>query len=84
MIGTSEDIPYGYYDLSNNSNILATNIPVSIEVIPYKAIPIIEIQVNRNNQIYSRGNSWQNIYKYITYTILSLPIILVIIGFINN
>jgi len=84
MIRTSEDIPYGYYDLSNNSNNLGTNIPISIEVIPYKAIPIIEIQVNRNNQIYSIGNSWQNTYKYITYTILSLPIILVIIGFINN
>ena len=89
MICTSEDIPYGYYDLSNNlnnSNNLVTNIPISIEVIPYKAIPIIEIQVNRNNQnnqIYSRG-TWQNTYKYITYTILSLPIILVIIGFINN
>jgi hypothetical protein len=81
---TSEDIPYAYYDISNNSNDLVTNIPISIEVIPYKAIPINEIQVNRNNQIYSRGNSWQNIYKYITYTILSLPIILVIIGFINN
>jgi len=84
MIGTSEDIPYGYYDLSNNSNNLVTSIPISIEVIPYKAIPIIEIQVNRNNQVYSRGNSLQNIYKYITYTILSLPIILVIIGFVNN
>ena len=80
MIILSEDIPYGYYDLSNN---LITNIPLSIEVVPYKAIPIIEIQENRN-QIYSRGNSLQNTYKYITYTILSLPIILVIVGFINN
>ena len=80
MISISEDIPYGYYDLSNN---LITNIPLSNEVVPYKAIPIIEIQENRN-QIYSRGNSLQNMYKYITYTILSLPIILVIIGFINN
>ena len=83
MIDTT-DIPYGYYDVSNNMNNLFTEIPISVEVIPYKAIPIIEIQVNRNNQIYSRGNSWQIMYKYITYTILSLPIILVIVGFINN
>ena len=83
MITSTSDIPYGYYDISNNSNSLLIEIPISIEVIPYKAIPIIEIQENRN-QIYSRGNSLQNTYKYITYTILSLPIILVIVGFINN
>jgi len=80
MIDVSQDIPYGYYDMSNNS--FDSNIPISVEIIPYKAIPIVEIQVNR--QLYSRGNSWQIIYKYVAYTILSLPIILLIIGFLSK
>ena len=83
MIDISQDIPYGYYDVSNNSfDSNNSNVPISVEIIPYKAIPIIEIQIN--NQIYSRGNSWQIIYKYVAYTILSLPIILLIIGFLSK
>ena len=78
---TTQDIPYGYYDLSNN---LITNIPISVEVIPYKAIPIIDIQINRNNQIYSRENYMHIIFKCIAYTILSIPILLVLIGFFLN
>jgi len=83
MIDISQDIPYGYYDVSNNSfDSNNTSVPISVEIIPYKAIPIIEIQVNR--ELYSRTNSWQIIYKYVAYTILSLPIILLIIGFLSK
>jgi hypothetical protein len=80
MIESSE-LPYGYYDLSNNSTTF-TSVPISVEIVPYKAIPIIDVQVNR--QIYSRGNYWQIMYKYIAYTILSMPIILLVIGFLTK
>ena len=63
------DIPYAIPD----KNINEVDLPVSIEVIPHKAILITNATIHRNNMC--------TIYKCIFITCFSIPAVLVLISF---
>jgi hypothetical protein len=64
-----EEIPYAIPD----KNINDIDLPVSIEVIPHKAVLITNATVHRNNTL--------TIYKYVFITCVSIPAVLVLISF---
>jgi hypothetical protein len=64
------EIPYAIPD----KNINDISLPVSIEVIPHKAILITNATVHRNNTTLT-------IYKCIFITCVSIPAVLVLISF---
>lgn len=64
-----EEIPYAIYDENKND----VELPVSIEVIPHKAILITNATIHRNNML--------SIYKCIFITCVSIPAVLVLISF---
>lgn len=65
-----KEIPYAIPD----KNINDVDLPVSIEVIPHKAILITNATVHRNNTTLT-------IYKCIFITCFSIPAVLVLISF---
>lgn len=64
-----EEIPYAIPD----KNINDIDLPLSIEVIPHKAILITNATVHRNNTL--------SIYKCVFITCVSIPAVLVLISF---
>jgi hypothetical protein len=64
-----DEIPYAIPD----KNINDVDLPVSIEVIPHKAILITNATIHRNNMC--------TIYKCIFITCFSIPAVLVLISF---
>lgn len=65
-----KEIPYAMPD----KNINDVDLPVSIEVIPHKAILITNATVHRNNTTLT-------VYKCIFITCVSIPAILVLMSF---
>ena len=63
------EIPYAIPD----KNINDVDLPVSIEVIPHKAILIKNAIVHRNDML--------TIYKFIFITCFTIPVILVLMSF---
>ena len=64
------EIPYAMPDKNTND----VDLPISIEVIPHKAILITNATVHRNNTMCT-------IYKCIFITCVSIPAVLVLISF---
>ena len=69
QVNEIEEIPYAMPD----KNINDIDLPVSIEVIPHKAILITNATVHRNNML--------TIYKCVFITCVSIPAVLVLISF---
>lgn len=69
-----QEIPYGIYEQNKNID----NLPISLEVIPHKAILITNAHVINQS---SRNDLILNIYKCVFITFFSIPIILVLISF---
>lgn len=67
-----QEIPYGIYEQNKNID----NLPISLEVIPHKAILITNAHV-----INHRNDTMLTIYKCVFITFFSIPIILVLISF---
>ena len=67
-----QEIPYGIYEQNKNID----NLPISLEVIPHKAILITNATV-----INHRNDTMLTIYKCVFITFFSIPIILVLISF---
>jgi hypothetical protein len=57
-------------------------IPISIEVVPHKAILIYNANVH--TQVVSRNNTMLTIYKCIFITFFSIPVFLVLISFFTR
>lgn len=64
------EIPYAIHDKNTNY----VDLPISIEIIPHKAILITNATVHRNNTTLT-------IYKCIFITCFSIPALLVLISF---
>ena len=97
-----EEIPYGVYtenDISNNlienKNIpILVEIPISVEVVPHKAILIVDAQEptsrsrrdrrSRGSFTINNENTLMQRFKYIFYTVYSIPIVMVLGGFVYN
>ncbi len=66
-----KEIPYAIPD----KNINEVHLPVSIEIIPHKAILIT------NAIVHNRNNTMLTIYKCVFITFFSIPAVLVLISF---
>ena len=64
------EIPYAIHDKNTND----VDLPISIEVIPHKAILIANATIHRNNTTLT-------IYKCVFITCVSIPAVLVLISF---
>lgn len=68
------EIPYAIYDENTNKG----DLPLSIEVVPHKAILI----ANVDTQVIMRRNDIiRTIYKYIFISCFAIPVVLVFISF---
>lgn len=81
------EIPYALYvmnDVSHNniSQNELSGLPTSVEIVPYKAISINDIQIilNERENIRSRSSRYEHVsnrFKYLFFLVVSIPIILV-------
>jgi len=69
MIQVIEEVPYAMPD----KNINDVDLPISIEIIPHKAILITNATVHRNDML--------TIYKCVFIICVSIPAVLVLISF---
>jgi hypothetical protein len=72
-----EEVPYAIYD----KNINDTDLPVSVVVIPHKAIKIANVDTQ---VIVSRNNTMLTIYKCVFITFFTIPVVLVLISFFTR
>ncbi len=69
-----KEIPYAIHDKNTNE----VDLPISLEVIPHKAILIANATVLNHS---SRNNTMLTIYKCVFITFFSIPAVLVLISF---
>ena len=81
------EIPYALYVMNDVSHNISQNelseLPTSVEIVPYKAISINDIQIilnDRENIRRSRSSRYEHVsnrFKYLFFLVFSIPIILV-------
>jgi hypothetical protein len=78
------EIPYALYVMNDVSQNEMSELPTSVEIVPYKAISINDIQIILNqNQTHirnirrSRVEHMSTRFKYLFFVVVSIPILLV-------
>ena len=76
------EVPYALYVMDDISQNELTELPTSVEIVPYKAISINDIQIILNQRENVRRRSSQvehvsNRFKYLFILVVSIPILLV-------
>jgi hypothetical protein len=77
------EIPYALYVMNDISNNELSELPTSVEIVPYKAISINDIQIILNQRENVRRSSRSRVehmstrFKYLFFVVVSIPILLV-------
>jgi hypothetical protein len=76
------EIPYALYVMNDVSQNELTELPTSVEIVPYKAISINDIQIILNQENVrrirrSRVEHMSTRFKYLFFIVVSIPILLV-------
>ena len=77
------EIPYALYVMNDVSQNELTELPTSVEIVPYKAISINDIQIILNQQENvrtirrSRVEHMSTRFKYLFFIVVAIPILLV-------
>ena len=76
------EIPYAIADISNNNHF--DDLPISVEIVPYKATLINDHSIIIRNQSQNQSQNQLHqpfTYKFCVILIISVPLLLVLISF---
>jgi hypothetical protein len=76
------EVPYALYVMNDVSQNEFTELPTSVEIVPYKAISINDIQIILNQQQTrnlrrSQVEHMSTRFKYLFFVVVAIPILLV-------